>query len=346
MKYLWIVCLAFFPLWSFEADELEAKLFAVHATRILPEKDVLRAGFGGKEALLHVLPLTLVPERCTVHFALGELVRPLNDAISWEDCPYAVVIPLADLTPQLINLNCYDTFVIGDVALSERATLVIPIDQAITPYAKIFTYDPATTTLRQAVDSVIAEQQGFAIRMSADDGGEMQPALLDGQNVNTADFFAPLVQRYPYVVVGNRYSMDAEGSPGPHILGEIEGSFIGLLMYYLPLGQDELTPISNEQLFQTRERLITQLEKELYEYLNPLPISYTFTKAFNVYSYGLWLEITKKDLEIRKEDGRTLMQAPPFIWKEIGQINLQGKIALELSRIVDKYKNDLPLLKQ
>lgn len=346
MKYMGIICLAFLPLWGFEADELEAKLFAVHATHILPKEGVLRAGFGGIGQKMNGLPLTLFPERCTVHFALGELVRPLHDAISWEECPYAVIIPLADLTPQLINLNCYDTFVIGDVALSERATLVIPNDQAITPCdAKIFPYDPTTTTLRQAVDILIAEQQGFAIRMSADDEEEMQTALLDGQNVNTPDFFAPLVQKYPYMVVGNRYSMEDEDSPGPHLLGELEGSFIGLTMLYLPLGETP-KPLSTKKLFQTRERLITQLERELLNYLNSLPISYVFTKTFNIYSYQLWLEITKKDLEIRKKDARTLMQAPPFIWQEIGQINLKGNIALELSRIVDKYKNDLPLFKQ
>lgn len=96
-------------------EELCEKLFAVHATNKLPAEGILYAGFGGAR-FTHEVGNHLYPNvRWTVHFALGELVRPVGDDwMNWENSPYAVVTPLKSLMPQLININCYDTFVLGN----------------------------------------------------------------------------------------------------------------------------------------------------------------------------------------------------------------------------------------
>jgi hypothetical protein len=85
----------------FSTEILLDKIYAVHATRCLPDPDYLRAGF----SLDNVSPLekTMMPKaRQTLHFALGELVRPVEGFMSWEDCRYAVITPLQVLLPQLI----------------------------------------------------------------------------------------------------------------------------------------------------------------------------------------------------------------------------------------------------
>lgn len=118
-----IFCLLPCIVYSNQADLLLDKIFAVHATRNLPYVDYLKAGLGGKE-----LNAPCPEVRKTVHFALGELVRPVKELMDWEDCPYALVTSLRNLLPQLLNINCYDTFILGDFRLHPDIYLILPID--------------------------------------------------------------------------------------------------------------------------------------------------------------------------------------------------------------------------
>jgi hypothetical protein len=173
-----------------QADLLLDKVYAVHATRTLPEVDYLRAGWGFGD--FTTAQKALLPQvRKTVHFSLGELVRPVEGFMSWEDCPYALVTPLRTLLPQLINVNCYDTFIFGNLKLAPNSYLILPVGIADMAESKatIVTYDPQNKTLREAVDELIFSKGGWGIEMNSDDiEDELHEAYLNGNNVNKPDF--------------------------------------------------------------------------------------------------------------------------------------------------------------
>ena len=137
------------PSGSCRSQELEARLFAVHATSYFPKN--------GKISVVH-------PEaraemsffRPTTHFSLGDVVR--KNRWSWENKVYAVVTPLGDLLPQLVNIDAYDTFILGEFYLTQNSFIVYPMgmDHLLDrKELQSFTYDSNTTTLRTAVRELI-----------------------------------------------------------------------------------------------------------------------------------------------------------------------------------------------
>jgi len=84
-------------------QEFRTRLFAVTATDVFPEDGKLRAGAISKSGKAD--PPSFRP---TVHFALGELVRE-HGHNSWDSRRYAILAPLQQLEPQLINVMTHDT---------------------------------------------------------------------------------------------------------------------------------------------------------------------------------------------------------------------------------------------
>lgn len=313
---------------DYAPQESLEKLYAVHATHILPKTGVLRAGFQ-KKVFKEDLAQHLYPDlRHTVHFSIGELVRPIQvgDKIyNWEECPYAIVIPLKTLMPQVISLNCYDLFTLGSVSLDRKeVTLVIPADQlsSLPEHHRfaVLCYDPKSTTLRQAVEEVIELKEGWHVRMvdnhSEDDLG---PAFLEGTeiDINQSLFFSFLKNAYPHIsIVGLRWRpFEGEG----YLFGLIE-------MQAAPLIQSFLAPTfpAESQVFDYKD-----LEKrvfELYEtaakvdhfvhsspYLLPQKLEYESKRE----QLESWLNILTIELEISRVAQKTLRGASPKLWERI-----------------------------
>lgn len=202
------------------AKTLGQRLFAVHATQYLPVDNAIQARLAGMELVQPEFDF-----RCTVHFALGELVRPVEGVMSWEEFPFAVVTPLVELLPQLINLNCYDSFILADYRIGSAATFVLPIGytENIPTACSLYYYDPLHCSLRQAVDEVIAAKGGWAVRMSEEDReDELREAWHNGVNINTPEFFAPLLKNRPYLSIGCRFDpLDGEA----YRFGQLENFF-------------------------------------------------------------------------------------------------------------------------
>ena len=190
------------PSFLFSDELLTEHLFAVHATHVLPDDGILHAGYGKPEEYAEGIP----DIRCTVHFSIGELVRPVGkDWMSWENKPYAVVTPLRCLYPQLVNLNCYDSFILGDLDLTEEMFIVAPKNTCVNSRCTLFEYE-APCTLREAVDALIASQGGWKVTMIGykyDD--KYRKATVDGVNINTHEFFAPLLSILPHLSLGLRW---------------------------------------------------------------------------------------------------------------------------------------------
>jgi len=195
-----MVLLLFLLLPGIVCCDIKQQLFAVHATDELPNDGILHAGYGRDS------PGHLVGVRTTVHFSLGELVRPIGKWKSWEDKKYALVTPLKTLLPQLVNLNCYDSFIVGDLELTDEVFVVVPVGEFSLSPCRMYEYDATVMTLRQAVDQLIASQNGSKVTMSDSNLDEGYfSAYVDGENINTHNFFSPLFQEFPYLSLGVRW---------------------------------------------------------------------------------------------------------------------------------------------
>jgi len=195
------------------SSKIKNKLIAVHATDSLPDNGYLRRAGPENDEGTQIIKI-LQKIRGTLHFSLGELVRELDDEISWDLHRVAVLIPLKDLMSQLININCYDTFILGDYKLNERSVVVKPfgMDHNDSGEYQIYGYDPEKTTLREAVDIAISMMGGWSIRMiNGADEGILEEAFLEDFNINTKEFFLPLLRNRPYLSVGLRFDpLDGE----------------------------------------------------------------------------------------------------------------------------------------
>ncbi|CDZ81353.1 hypothetical protein BN1013_01889 [Candidatus Rubidus massiliensis] len=293
-----------------QTDVLLNKIFAVHVTKQLPNRKYLPAGF-------HIPDkdnIPLFPDvRKTLHFALGEMVRPVEDFMNWEDCPYAVVTPLKKLFPQLININCYDTFILGDLILDDQVYLVIPSDEIkdINNSAIIITYDREKQTIREAVDKLIEKLQGWHIEMDSEDiEDSLHPAFLKGSNINTASFFEPLKHEKVGLAIGLRFSpLDGEH----YRLSQME---MLLLSFCNEINSkntktQQATYLDEKTLQFNREELLQHLSlwsKEMEHYSWNYQSFKAYTEIANEIDY--WIFIMDLELHLRNDYKKTLFSAP------------------------------------
>lgn len=228
-----------------DSSTLENDLYAVHASYEFPLDGTLIAGM--KHSASDVEMGMYHPDiRATLHFALGELARPVGeDWMTWEKCPYAVITPLKDLLPRMINLNCYDTFILGNFPLTSHSTLVLPQDKAHLLKSEhrfsIKTFDPECQKIRDIVDQVIQDRGGLSIRMEQTDSEDrLGVAILQKENINTPEFFASLKQKYPQIGVGLRFNpLDGKGYLFSALEAELIHSSFYLLNYQSPASEGD-----------------------------------------------------------------------------------------------------------
>lgn len=205
MRYFLLIVFSISSCFLHANESLGKLLFAVHATDDFPSDGILHAGYGNPETLPEWVPNV----QHTLHFSIGELVRPVGTGeeqwMTWENKLYAIVVPLENLFPQLINLNCYDTFTLGDLYLSQEMFIVAPKGTSAEGPYRLFEYD-SSTTLRDAVDALIASQGGLKVTMTDENlDEEYAPAMVDSININTFDFFADFLVKMPYLSLGLRW---------------------------------------------------------------------------------------------------------------------------------------------
>lgn len=310
-------------------QECPERLYAVHATSILPKGNILRAGLG-RQPFQSTLAQRLYPDlRATVHFSLGELVRPIQvgeKIYGWEESPYAIVIPLKNLLYQTISLNCYDLFTLGSVSLdSEEVTLVIPEgDLSLLPEDRRYavrTYDPALKRVREVVDEVIEMKRGWHVRMSEGRSeDDLNPAFVEGTRVdiNHREFFSSLKSAYPHIsIVGLRWRpLEGEG----YLFGLLEQQTAPLIHALMdPSFSAEQPPVIDikdfeNQLFALYET-VAKIDRFVREspYLMPQKMEYEEKRM----AIETWLNILMVELELNRMLGKTLRGAPPKIWEEV-----------------------------
>lgn len=184
-------------------EELRTRMFAVHATQFVPQGNKLKAlardiSYGQKWG-------EDVPSfRPTIHFALGGLVSAHGDH-TWDDSPYAVVSPLSNLEPHLVNVMAHDTIAIGAVPLNESGTAVLaPEDADMTGIGydvQVIRYD-RHQNVSEAVKAYIQQQGGWEVSSRFGDVHHSAHATIDGTNINSEQFFGALLEAHPDLSFG------------------------------------------------------------------------------------------------------------------------------------------------
>lgn len=177
-------------------EELGRFLYAVHSTDYLPKNGYIRP-------LAMQVPGTYC-FRPTIHWSLGELVAS-HDGYSWDDKKYAVVTPLNNLFPQLVNVFAHDTFTVGSFKLNSETMLVLPDEQRTQNHqspAQIIRYNPSEESLRSAIKRAIAGAGGWSIRMNDGDVEYGSNAFWGEKNINTPNFFKNLLEKFPHLSFG------------------------------------------------------------------------------------------------------------------------------------------------
>jgi hypothetical protein len=282
----------FDPSRRYDAETLSQRLFAVHATEYMPVNGVISVGGDPKPRFLP-----------TLHFSLGEVVRPHSLAKAWEAMPYAVITTLKSLEPQLVNLMPYDTYILGDFKLPPDAILVLPQGREhLAPAGiRIAAYDAQNTSLRAAVDQVIQDEGGWPVRGLSDAGTMFHPTTINGWNINTREFFQPVLDRNPGVSYGQH--VEAEYGTGASF-GALDVWLRGI---FLRLERGDAFQIQTETL-RFELGLAMAHQKILKQEIKKRNFPPAALKAFSEANARLdgWLNIAELELRLREKSGKSL----------------------------------------
>lgn len=283
-----------------------SKVFAVHATHYYPQKGVVKARVGditsgrkykGDE------PPSFGP---TIHFSLGGLVRPHEAQslyVDRETYPYAVIVPLKILFDQLINISTQDTFILGNLTLTDECILLVPKGKKLSklpPNITIKQYDKKKG-LRASVERVIKESGGWDIRMHNNSSKIGSVAYIGNTEINSSKFFNSLIEQFKFV------------SYGTGIHSEVGDAFrfglISQLIHNLMVNYDKLSWIKMSTGYVRFNRaLIMHNLKRLESVLAVRSFPSHVVQVFEEKKQKLlgWINIIDADLKIRERFGRTI----------------------------------------
>ena len=277
-------------------EELESKLYAVHATPVLPQGEFLVAGAADSSTEWREHENLAPHFRPTIHFALGEMIKG-NDRD--KNYPYAVVTPMGNIINQTVNVFPTDTFVLGNVRLSNNTILVVPEGtntENVPDNVPIVQYS-SDKTLRDAVNDVIKEQGGWHVSLP-DEFHPGLPATIGDVDINSVDFFGPIFEKYPHLAFGTHVGSEV-GMAG--LFGSLDFSTSTLTRPYL-LQSPAVDKESTEIIYEMVKTNLRRLDKLIAEHNFPEEA----LQGYQVKRNELleWLNIVEVDLEIRRSTGR------------------------------------------
>lgn len=139
-------CSSIFSLGFTNTLRNDENVLAVHITDYLPKEGYIKASTANNHRF-----------GATLHFALGEPVKDHTDG-NWSGRPYAVLLPLASMKNQVLNVMAQDTFVLGDVKLPQNAVVLVPENTPMDSHApyRVERYD-SKIGIKQAIKDYIAK---------------------------------------------------------------------------------------------------------------------------------------------------------------------------------------------
>jgi hypothetical protein len=174
----------------------EQNVLAVHLTNYFPDKGFVRASAANLGRFL-----------VTLHFTLGQSVVDHSKG-NWSKRRYAVILPLAAMKDQILNLMPQDTFVLGDVKLPPSAVVFAPKGEIVPqPISHNVEFYDESYGLKLAVDDYI--RRSGTLQIKARTSWE-ESLIVEGKNLNdingTKAFFSDLLTQKPYITNQNHAS--------------------------------------------------------------------------------------------------------------------------------------------
>lgn len=135
--------------------------------------------------------------RRTYHFAFGHAVQSHEDG-SWDDCPFALLVPLKELVPYCVGGFLEDIFFIGPFPIPSSSILLSPSTLGEDQYniiKKNFTGNLKTYTgdLKESIQEQLKLVNAYTIEIQ-----EKHEALVDGRLVSQREFLKPLTEKIPH----------------------------------------------------------------------------------------------------------------------------------------------------
>ena len=279
------------------------KLIAVHATNFLPKEGIVTAGasnISGPVATIDNEPASFRP---TTHWALGGVVQEHRH--SWEDKPYAVLIPFHGLKHQTVNITPADTYTLGDVRLPAGATVLIPKGQThqLPKHINVVEYDPKNITLRAAVDAQIEKLNGWKLTLPKNKPGHDGVVKIEGKTVDFSQLIDELIDSNPHLSEGS-HVQSVRGYA--YRFGVIEQSLAQLANQFKP-HSFIVDTATEEFLRQFIEHNLRVLDSEIAKFNFPKESleRYEEKKA----KLRGWLNLIDADLRLRKLHGVTFSRS-------------------------------------
>lgn len=316
---------------KFSSDDLLNSLPAIHLTNHFPNEGKMIAGaYGLIEDTAKEEPPSFRP---TLHFSLGSPVQSVSKEgtiYSWGSKKYAIILPLRQLfeSNQLININCDDTFILGDFVLpkgsyvlvpeveyeslnlfkGENITLISykrPPEQSVDPYEVLWLCrnrgprkeednrekDEIEKIIRESVSDLIKKIGWSEVNMYSNlTSASLKEAFLSEskQEINNLEFFQPLLDSAPQLVFGSHQSS---------LFGRIEDAIQTLSTPYTTK-EYTLAENSLNYIIKFIENALEYLEKNLVSSLPEISRRTYERKKENLKG---WINIAHVDLFIRNE---------------------------------------------
>jgi hypothetical protein len=305
----------------YASSVLKDKIIAVHATNSFPINGILKAGSHARvdnyvfEEESNAQKDFRHDVRFTVHFNLGELVRPHTPSaekdnpwqMNWEKRKFAILTRLNNLIPQMMNINPNDTFVIGDYEIPAGPVILVPEGELVNlpKGIKVRYYDPKSISLRDAIDSEIEALGGWKI--NGKDGTGLGPNYLNGVDINNPQFFEPLLNELPYISFG----IHADSSPGILADGYNLSSALDRAVnnYTLFTNSGAFSNLNLKLKIYQIKSLMKQIEADMKKRKAPDILQLKMKIEFA--DMEKWVNLLEADLKLREKTGKTIQGYDP-----------------------------------
>lgn len=320
---------------SFARALIDKKVFAVSALRALPNSNIIEPNTLNFERFDKPYELPVLV-RFGTHFSLGEMVRAHKDG-NWEDRVIAIVKPLRSLEG-VININPYDTLILGNILLTSDTTLVVPKGSKVSKDKyeyKVFEYDPKKMNLRTAVDHVIEEKNGWHIRTKENTNSQVDAEFeIDGRTYKTSSFFNEFLKDKPHVSVGNEIrSINGQNFR----FGIISQALTRYLRSFKSMANDY-----GQQYFKFQLRFIEHNIQSLFKsgILDSLPSDTKVSVLSSLKIVDGMLNIGRVDQYLRTKYSKTLVNTDLTlkIWRAKGDFELLKKTIESNQRFIARLQ--------
>jgi len=295
---------------------LRKHIYLVHATKFLPKDDILYAQARDNTKDKKYGDFKTPSFRPTLHFSMWEVFQEWT--LWWftrKDMSYAILVPLKTVEKQLFNIFPNDTIVIGDFQLDDSCIIVIPEKEIYKWKWNIVKYNPEVESLSEIVNKIIVKNNGWQMHTNTFLDGPHSFAsqtTINDINIGDYNFFSQLFNKYPLLSYGSHFQSEKGHAWRTWI---IDYKIIDIINKYSDTLQNQ---ISTTELLLWKKIIhhnLNILDNLILNSNYPQQVKLSYERER--INTNEWLNVIDIDLKFRKEQGKTLTNLRPEIWKQI-----------------------------